>query len=208
MDGELAPLIEIAELAQRHGARVIVDEAHATGVVGPGGRGLVAELGLEDEIDVVVGTLGKALGSYGAFATCSAEMASFLVNRARTLIYSTALPPASVAAALAALQIVRDEPAIVGRLHANAHTLRAALAAEGFAADPDSTMPIIPIVIGDAQPTMALCERALAAGVFAQGIRPPTVPPGSSRLRVVAMASHTESDLREAARVLGAAAGG
>ena len=117
MDGDLAPLEDLVELARRHGARVIVDEAHATGVIGAGGRGLVRRLGLEAEVDVVVGTLSKALGSYGAFACCDrADGRSLLVNRARTLIYSTALPPPSVAAALEALRIVRDDPGVVERL--------------------------------------------------------------------------------------------
>jgi glycine C-acetyltransferase/8-amino-7-oxononanoate synthase len=129
MDGDAAPLDQIADLAERYGARVIVDEAHATGVVGPGGRGLVAELGLQERIDVVVGTLSKALGSYGAFACCSRELAELLVNRARTLIFSTAPPPPSVAAAREALRIVCDEPELVDRLRANAAALREALVA-------------------------------------------------------------------------------
>ncbi|WP_259313062.1 8-amino-7-oxononanoate synthase [Capillimicrobium parvum] len=206
MDGDVAPLHGIVELARRHGARVIVDEAHATGVIGPAGRGLVAELGLEGEIDVVVGTLSKALGSYGAFACCSAELATFLVNRARTVIFSTGLPPSCVAAAGEALRILRNEPRVVGRLHANARALRAELAAQGLAVEPGD-MPIVPLVIGDPEAAMGLCEAALDRGVFAQAIRPPTVPDGTSRLRLVAMASHTEAELRDAARVLGALTG-
>jgi glycine C-acetyltransferase/8-amino-7-oxononanoate synthase len=203
MDGDVAPLEGIVELARRHGARVVVDEAHATGVIGPGGRGLVADLGLEGEIDVVVGTLSKALGSYGAFACCSSEMAAFLLNRARTVIFSTGLPPASVLAAAEALRIVRDEPGVLARLHANARALRGELAAQGFDVAV-SEMPIVPIVIGEAHAAMALCEAALERGVFAQAIRPPTVPDGTSRLRLVATAGHTEAELRDAARVLGA----
>jgi glycine C-acetyltransferase/8-amino-7-oxononanoate synthase len=203
MDGDVAPLAGIVELARRHDARVVVDEAHATGVIGPGGRGLVADLGLEGEIDVVVGTLSKALGSYGAFACCSSEMAAFLLNRARTVIFSTGLPPASVLAAAEALRIVRDEPGVLARLHANARTLRGELAAQGFDVAV-SEMPIVPIVIGEAHAAMALCEAALERGVFAQAIRPPTVPDGTSRLRLVATAGHTEAELRDAARVLGA----
>lgn len=206
MDGDVAPLEGIVELARRHGARVVVDEAHATGVIGRSGRGLVAELGLEDEVDVVVGTLSKALGSYGAFACCSAEVAALLVNRARTLIFSTALPPASVGAALEALAILRDEPTRVTHLHANARTLRTALRAAGFDDVAPSDMPIVPLVVGDAAAALALCEAALDHGVFAQAIRPPTVPDGTSRLRLVAMASHAEEDLRAAAATLGALA--
>jgi 8-amino-7-oxononanoate synthase len=198
MDGDLAPLSGIVELARRHDARVVVDEAHATGVVGPTGRGLVAELGLEAEVDVVVGTLGKALGSYGAFACCNARMAAFLVNRARTLIFSTALPPPSLGAALEGLRIVRDEPDIVARLHRNARVLR-----EGLGMPPEP-MPIVPLIVGEPDAAMALCEAALRGGVFAQAIRPPTVPSGTSRLRLVAMASHREDDLRDAAHLLNA----
>ncbi len=205
MDGDLAPLQGIVELARRHGARVVVDEAHATGVVGPGGRGLVADLGLEHEIDVVIGTLGKALGSYGAFACCDARTADYLVNRARTLIYSTALPPPALGASLAALQLLRDEPKIVNRLHANARALREELALNGFQVE-RGTMPIVPILVGDPGRAMALCEEALRRGTFAQAIRPPTVPDGTSRLRAVAMASHEERDLRAAARTIASAA--
>ena len=196
MDGDLAPLTGIVELARRHGARVVVDEAHATGVVGATGRGLVAELGLEGEVDVVVGTLGKALGSYGAFVCCDRRTASFLVNRARTLIYSTALPPPSLGAALEGLRILREEPDRVARLHANARLLRSGL---GLPPDP---MPIVPLVIGEPDAATAACRAALERGVFAQAIRPPTVPEGTSRLRLVAMATHTEADLRRAAAVL------
>ncbi len=196
MDGDLAPLAGIAELARRHGARVIVDEAHATGVVGSGGRGLVTALGLEHEVDVVLGTLSKALGSYGAFAACDARTRTFLVNRARTLIYSTGLPPPAVGAAREALRIVREEPGRMRRLHANARELRAALGAE------PGDMPIVPLMVGDPHAAMDLCERALRRGVFAQAIRPPTVPDGTSRLRLVARADHTAAELREAAGVL------
>jgi 8-amino-7-oxononanoate synthase len=205
MDGDLAPLAEIVELAERHGARVVVDEAHATGVVGPGGRGLVAALGLERRIDVVVGTLSKALGSYGAFACCNRAMAEFLVNRARTLIFSTALPPPAVAAAGAALQIVRDQPVIVGRLRGNSGLLRDELVACGFDV-PAGETPIIPLIVGDPRAATDLCEAALQAGVFAQAIRPPTVPDGTSRLRLVAMATHSAEDLRTAATRLAVAA--
>jgi 8-amino-7-oxononanoate synthase len=201
MDGDLAPLVEIADLAERYGARVVVDEAHATGVVGAGGHGLVAELGLQERIDVVVGTLSKALGSYGAFACCSAPLAELLINRARTLIFSTAPPPPSVAAAREALRIVRDEPEIVDRLRANAAILRAALAGGGLDVAPGE-MPIIPVVVGEPAAAMEACEAALREGVFAQAIRPPTVPVGTSRLRLVAMASHAEDDLRAAARTI------
>jgi 8-amino-7-oxononanoate synthase len=204
MDGDLAPLEGIVELARRHRARVVVDEAHATGVVGPAGRGLVAALGLERQVDLTVGTLGKALGSYGAFACCNAEIASFLVNRARTVIYSTALPPPALGAALAALDLLCEDHTLVGRLHARARVLREQLAHQGFAVEP-GTMPIVPLMVGDPQKAVALADAALQKGVFAQAIRPPTVPDGTSRLRLVATAAHGEDELRAAARTLAAA---
>jgi len=204
MDGDLAPLEGIVELAQRYAACVLVDEAHATGVVGPGGRGLVAALGLEREVDVVIGTLSKALGSYGAFVCGAPTTAEFLVNRARTLIYSTALPPPTVGAALAGLRLLRDRPSAVERLWSNARLLRAELAASGFEMA-QGEMPIVPVVLGDPQITLLVAEQALRDGVFAQAIRPPTVPAGTSRLRLVATAAHSEQELRRAARTIAAA---
>jgi 8-amino-7-oxononanoate synthase len=203
MDGDVAPLPELLELARRHGARLMVDEAHATGALGPGGRGSVAAAGLSGQVDVVVGTLGKALGSYGAYACANAETIDYLVNTARPFVFSTAPPPSSVAAAAAALELVSPER--VARLQANATAFRAALAAEGLDAGRSRTQ-IVPIEVGDAEPTMELCERLLEGGVFAQGIRPPTVPEGSSRLRFTVMASHEDGELRSAAKLVGTAA--
>jgi 8-amino-7-oxononanoate synthase len=204
MDGDVAPLQGIVEVARRYDARVMVDEAHATGALGPGGRGAVAEAGLEDEIDVVVGTLGKALGSYGAYACCDRTMAKYLVNSARTLIFSTALPPPAVAGAAAALEILRRQPERVEKLQRNARLLRNSLAGEGLTVG-DSPTQILPLIIGAAADALAASERALENGVFAQAIRPPTVAEGSSRLRLAVMASHTRTELRQAAKVLAAA---
>ena len=201
MDGDMAPLTEIVELAQSYDARVMVDEAHGTGVLGPDGRGAVAAAGLEDEVDLVMGTLGKALGSYGAYVCCDAQMARYLVNTARTLIFSTALPPPTVAAAMAALELLREQPRRVEKLQRNGAVLRAALADHGVRV-PAGETPIVPLIVGDAADAVDACERALERGVFAQAIRPPTVPAGSSRLRLAVMASHTKSELREAAGVL------
>jgi len=204
MDGDVAPLSDVVALARRHGARVMVDEAHATGAIGPGGRGTVAAAGLEDEVDVVVGTLGKALGSYGAYVCCDENTARYLVNTARTLIFSTAPPPPAVAGALAAIGVLRAEPERVDKLADNAGALRAALAQEGLEVAAGQTQ-IVPLVLGEPGATVRACERALGDGVFAQAIRPPTVPEGTSRLRLTAMATHSEEELRRAARVLAAA---
>ncbi|HSZ14720.1 MAG TPA: 8-amino-7-oxononanoate synthase [Solirubrobacteraceae bacterium] len=205
MDGDVAPLEPIVELAEMHGARLVVDEAHATGNLGPGGRGAVAEAGLEGHVDVVVGTLGKALGSYGAYVCASAEMVRYLINTARPLIYSTAPSPPAVAGALAALALLRERPHRVQRLRSNARVLRRALAAEGFPVA-DVEMQIVPLIVGDERAAMRLCQEALERDVFAQAIRPPTVAAGSSRLRLTAMASHTASELEMAARAFGDAA--
>jgi 8-amino-7-oxononanoate synthase len=205
MDGDVAPLAEIVELAERFGLRTVVDEAHATGTLGPGGRGAVAEAGLDDRIDVIVGTLGKALGSYGAFVACDQPMARYLVNAARTFIFSTALPPSAVAGALAALELLLERPRLVAKLAANAAALRFELQREGFDVGGSRTH-ILPLVIGEAQRAMRICETALAGGVFAQAIRPPTVPDMTSRLRLAVMATHREEELRVAARTIAAAA--
>jgi glycine C-acetyltransferase/8-amino-7-oxononanoate synthase len=204
MDGDIAPLAQIVELAHQHDARIMVDDAHGLGALGPGGRGSVADAGLEDEVDVVVGTLGKALGSYGAYACTSRTMAKWLVNSARTLIFSTALSPPAVAAAGAALDILVEEPRRVDRLQRNAAILREALTAEGLRTG-DSTTQVLPLVVGEADDALRVCERALEKGIFAQAIRPPTVPQGSSRLRLAVMASHTRAELEAAAATLAAA---
>ncbi len=205
MDGDVAPLEELARLARSHGCRLMVDEAHATGALGPGGRGSVAAAGLSGEVDLVVGTLGKALGSYGAYVCSGAELSEYLLNTARSFIFSTALPPPALAAAMTALELLEAEPERVERLRANAATLREGLAAEGLPAG-GAPSQIVPLEVGDAERTMELCERLLERGVFAQGIRPPTVPAGSSRLRFSVMATHNESELRQAARQAGEAA--
>ncbi|MEY2534625.1 MAG: 8-amino-7-oxononanoate synthase, partial [bacterium] len=198
MDGDVAPLQDIVALARRHRVRVVVDEAHATGCLGPGGRGAVHEAGVEDEVDVIIGTLGKGLGAYGAYAACDHAMAQLLLNTARPFVFSTAPPPPVAAGALAALSLLVEQPRRVERLQANAAALRDELAREGFDVS-GSTTQIVPLVVGDAHQAMRMCELALEAGVFAQAIRPPTVPEGTSRLRLAAMATHTREELREAA---------
>ncbi|HEY6772064.1 MAG TPA: 8-amino-7-oxononanoate synthase [Solirubrobacterales bacterium] len=203
MDGDIAPLPELVELARRHRCRILVDEAHATGCVGPGGRGSVAAAGLTDEVDVIVGTLGKALGGYGAYVCGSRDVIDFLINSARPFIFSTAPSPPAVAAAQAALDILIESPERVEGLRQNSDALREGLRAEGL--EPIGSTQIVPLVIGEADDAMALCERLLAEGVFAQAIRPPTVPAGTCRLRLTTMATHRVADLRRAAERIGAA---
>jgi 8-amino-7-oxononanoate synthase len=205
MDGDIAPLAEIVALAKEHDARVMVDEAHATGALGPDGRGAVAKAGLEGEVDVIMGTLGKALGSYGAYVCAGEEMIRYLINTARSLIFSTAPGPPAVAGALAALELLEENPSRVEQLRSAARTLRGALALEGFPVD-EGDMHIVPLLVGDADLAVRLCGEALQRGVFAQAIRPPTVPAGTSRLRLAAMATHTAEELTSAAHALGEAA--
>ncbi|HET8814811.1 MAG TPA: 8-amino-7-oxononanoate synthase [Solirubrobacterales bacterium] len=205
MDGDVAPLAGLLELARRHGARLMVDEAHATGAIGPGGRGSVSAAGLSGEVDLVVGTLGKALGSYGAYVCASRETVDYLVNSARPFIFSTAPPPPSIGAGLAALRLLEAEPELVERLQANAALLRSALAEEGLDVGRSATQ-VVPLHVGAAEAAMELCERALERGIFAQGIRPPTVPEGSSRLRFTTMATHQPRELAQAAREVSDAA--
>jgi glycine C-acetyltransferase len=194
MDGDTAPLAEICDLAERYEAMVMVDEAHATGVIGADGSGMVKAAGLHDRVTVQMGTLGKALGTFGAFVAARRSIVDWLINGARSFIYTTALPPPVVAAALAALTIVRTEPQRRHDLSANAAHLHRGLQRLGLSL-PAAPSHIMPLVIGDAERTMRLSERLLADGVFVQGIRPPTVPDGTARLRITVMSTHTRDDL-------------
>jgi glycine C-acetyltransferase/8-amino-7-oxononanoate synthase len=205
MDGDVAPIADLVELARRHGCLLAVDEAHATGALGPGGAGAVAEAGLSEEVDLIVGTLGKTLGSYGAYVCGSAKLIDLLVNTARPFIFSTALPPPVIGAALAALTLLDGQPGMVEHLRRNGATLREALVGHGLEVGTSRTQ-IVPVVVGDARRAMDLCERALEGRVFAQAIRPPTVPEGTSRLRLSAMANHRADELCAAAEVIAAAA--
>jgi 8-amino-7-oxononanoate synthase len=190
MDGDLAPLGELVEIAGRFGAMLLVDEAHGTGVLGPDGRGASSACGVAERIDVRVGTLSKALGSVGGFVAGSRRLIGRLLNHARTQIYSTSLPPAAAAAARAALAILRAEPWRRERVHALAARLREAGVGVG-----NPTGPIVPLVVGDPARALALSARLEAAGLFVPAIRPPTVPEGTARLRVSLSAAHTDDDL-------------
>ncbi len=201
MDGDRAPLADIVEACERHDAWLAVDEAHAAGVFGPGGAGVVAELGLTARVDIHIGTLGKALGSFGAYVAGSSRLVELLVNRARSFIFTTGLPPSAAAAAKAAIEIVEEEPERARGLLARARGLGARLRAEGLDV-PHAESQILPIVIGGAEDTVAVARRLLDAGVYVAAIRPPTVPAGTSRLRVSLMATHSEGDIADAERAI------
>jgi 8-amino-7-oxononanoate synthase len=197
MDGDIAPLPDLLAVSERYGAILMVDEAHATGVVGPGGRGGVAAYGLEGRVGVVMGTLSKALGAAGGFIAGSADLCAYLRNRARSFIFDTALPPPTAAAALAALQIVEREPERPVRARRLANRLAAGLRSAGYDV-PDPPAAVLPVIIGEPDPAMRLSTRLLEAGVLVTAIRPPTVPTGTSRLRATVMATHTDAEIDRA----------
>jgi 8-amino-7-oxononanoate synthase len=197
MDGVTAPLSDIATLARSFDAGLLVDEAHALGVFGPNGRGLSAAMGVDP--DVVVGTLGKAFGVAGAFVAASEEVVALIRNRARSFVYSTAPPPMVARAAVAALQLVREADDARATLLRNAEELRSGLRTLGFAVSNENSQ-ILPILIGDNKRTMQLSAKLLDRGVFVQGIRPPTVPAGTARLRLTPMATHRPEHIERAIR--------
>jgi 7-keto-8-aminopelargonate synthetase-like enzyme len=202
MDGDLAPLSALADLAALHDAMLLVDEAHSVGTRGPFGAGLAAELGIVP--DVHVGTLGKALGSFGAYIAGSKDLAEFLISRARSFVFTTALPPAVTAASLAAVHLVRGALGESRRivLRERVAQFRAGLAAHGLLAHSAGETPIFPILIGDNARAMECSRHLLALGIYAQGIRPPTVPDGTARLRFSITASHGPADVERAIEAL------
>lgn len=196
MDGDLAPLDRLAELAERHAAILMVDEAHATGVFGTRGRGVAEHLDVEDRTDVRVGTLSKALGSIGGFVAGPRRLIDWLVNRARPYVFSTAMPAAACAATMVALDIVRDEPQRREQLLDRAASLRAALAEQGWDIGPSASQ-IIPIIVGQADRAVQLSAQLRREGFYVPAIRPPTVPDGQACLRVSLTFGHTEDDIQD-----------
>ena len=196
MDGDLAPLPAIAELATQFDSLVMVDDAHGTGVIGEQGRGIVDYFGLEEEIDIQVGTLSKALASEGGFVAGSENLIELLLNKARPFIYSTALAPATIAASLAALDYLSNNPHRVQKLHKNIKFLKSGLVELGYQVV-ESNSAIIPIMIGKKEQALNLSAKLLEEGILAPAIRPPTVPVGTSRIRTTVMATHSQNDLEE-----------
>lgn len=194
MDGDRADLPTLCDLAERHGCFLYVDEAHATGVLGPQGRGLTAEAGVAGRIDLVMGTFGKALGGFGAYVACSARLRDWLVNRCAGFIYSTALPPPVLGAIDAALELVPQMEAERARLAGHGAWVRAALAARGLDTC-GSTTQIVPAVLGEERAALAAARALEEAGHLVVAIRPPTVPAGGSRLRIALSAAHGEAEV-------------
>ena len=194
MDGDIAPLPEMVDLAEKYGAFLMVDEAHATGVLGERGAGTVEHFGLTEQVPIQMGTLGKALGGFGAYVAGGRVLREYLINKARSFIFTTALPPADMAVAVEAVRIVQEEPERRLKLHSNVGYLVEGLKLLGFDVANQHTA-VVPIIIGPEDETMEMSTRLLEYGVFVAGIRPPTVSPGTSRLRVTLMATHTKEDL-------------
>jgi 8-amino-7-oxononanoate synthase len=201
MDGDKAPLVEIAAVCKEHGAWLMVDEAHAAGIFGPQGAGLVSELGLQDDVDVIVGTLGKALASFGAYVAGSKALTDLLVNRARSFIFTTGLPPSAVAAAHAAIEVAQRERERASGLLDRAAMLGNRLR-EGGLEVPNIDSQILPVVVGEAEATVNVMRDLLEDGIYVAAIRPPTVPRGTSRLRVSLMATHTDEQVDRAAEAI------
>jgi len=209
MDGDLAPLPELIALAERYDAQVLVDDAHGTGVMGQQGRGTLEHFQLEARLPFHMGTLSKALGSSGAYVAGPAALIQHLVNRARSFIYTTAPPPASAAASLAALDILHKEPERRARLWANRRRWVEGLTVLGFQIT-DTDSPIVPVLIGEAETAVQMAERLLHLGIYAPAIRPPTVPKETSRIRTTVTSEHRADHLEtglaafaEAGRALG-----
>jgi glycine C-acetyltransferase/8-amino-7-oxononanoate synthase len=203
MDGDVASLPELVALKQRYDAWLMVDDAHGGGVLGQAGRGTAEYFNCLGQIDLQMGTFGKAFGSFGAYIAARQEVIETLINRSRSFIFSTSLPPGVLAASLAAIDLVDSDEGRRRRaqLEANRQQFCQLLSGAGFDLCGSSTQ-IVPVLIGEPEPTMRAAAKLFSRGVFLSGIRPPTVAPGTCRLRATLMADHTLNEVRQAARLL------
>ncbi|WP_378950402.1 8-amino-7-oxononanoate synthase [Pelosinus sp. sgz500959] len=201
MDGDIAPLDQIVTLAEQYQAMVMVDDAHAVGVLGRGGRGTVDYFGLKDRVQIQVGTLSKSLAAEGGYVAGSQALIHYLINKARSFIFSTALSPATIGAAYAALEELEKNPGLVDQLLMNADYVRTALVDAGLQVDGRVT-PILPIMVGEAGIAVKMAEELKKAGLIVSAIRPPTVMPGASRLRLTVSAAHQYDDLKRAVNII------
>jgi 8-amino-7-oxononanoate synthase len=195
MDGDVAPLPELADLAERWGAALVVDDAHGTGVMGPEGRGAVHHFGLQGRVPVQIGTLSKAFGGQGGFVAGSRALIDVLLHRARSFVYSTGMAPAVAAAALAAVSIARSEGWRREKQHAHVARLRRGLRELGFAVLGEDAAPLLGVVVGSPDAAVGLAAGLEESGVLAPAIRPPTVPAGTSRIRLAPMATHSTEQI-------------
>ena len=201
MGGDLAPMPELLEVARRYGARVMVDDAHGVGVLGPGGRGTAHHFGVEDQTDLIVGTFSKSLASIGGFVAADEDVIEWVKHFARPGLFSASLPPASAVAATTALDVLIDEPELVDRLNDNAKLYRDGLTEAGFDIG-DTVTPIVPIVVGDERKMVGFWKELLANGIYTNAVIMPAVPRGQAILRTSCMATHTPEQLKHAVEVM------
>jgi 7-keto-8-aminopelargonate synthetase-like enzyme len=201
MEGDIAPLPDLVRIAERYSALLMVDDAHATGVLGERGSGTAEHFGLEGRVDIQMGTLSKALGGFGAYIAGDHELRDYLINAARSFIFTTALPPAVLASGIAALEVIEEEPGLREKLWENVRFFKPRIQALGLRITNTKT-PIIPVIIGDPQLTLQMADMLLDEGIFIQAIRPPAVPEDTSRLRIALMATHTVDELELALHAL------
>ncbi len=202
MDGDIAPLPDLVMLAEKYGVVLMVDDAHATGVIGKTGRGTAEHFGLSGRIHIQMGTMGKALGSLGAYAAGNKDVIEYIMNRARSFIYSTALPPAVCAASLSAFDIMEREPEFLRTLWKNRERFVHGLAAQEVVTGLSET-PIVPVMIGESEKALRASNRLLDYGIYATAVRPPSVPEGAARIRATVTAAHSSDDIDMALAVFG-----
>ena len=206
MDGDIGPVGELAALCEKYGAIMMVDDAHASGVLGRNGRGSVDHFNVHGKVDVQVGTLSKAIGALGGYVCGSRDLIDFLYHRARPFLFSTSHPPSVAATCIAAFDILENEPERIERLWANTAYFKEQLARVGFdiggRTTPASETPIIPIILGDGRKTMEFSRELFANGLMATGIAFPTVPEGKARVRIIMTSEHTRPELDQALEIL------
>jgi glycine C-acetyltransferase len=201
MDGDIGPLAALVEIAERHGAIMMIDDAHSSGVLGRNGRGTVDHFGLHGRVDVQVGTLSKAVGVLGGYVCGSRDLIEFLYHRARPFLFSTSHPPAVAAACLAAFDILEQEPERIEKLWENTRYFKSLLKSAGFDTG-ESETPITPIIVGEAKTAHAYSKALFENGLLATGIGFPTVPEGKARIRTIVTATHTREMLDRAGEIL------
>ncbi|RMG60623.1 MAG: 8-amino-7-oxononanoate synthase [Deltaproteobacteria bacterium] len=200
MDGDIAPLPELCELKEKYGAFLVVDDAHATGVIGTGGRGTASHFGVTERVDIHMGTFSKALGTCGAYICTSRLVRDYFVNRCRPFIFNTGLPPLIAALTLVSLRHLMKHPDLPSRLREKVHLFSSVMGEEGYPLS--SETPILPVIVGGDRETVAVSRRLMEEGFFVYGVRPPTVPEGTGRLRVTVTAAHEEEQIISCARTI------
>jgi glycine C-acetyltransferase len=206
MDGDIGPLPALCDLAEKYGAIMMVDDAHASGVLGRNGRGTVDHFNVHGRVDVQVGTLSKAIGALGGYVCGSKDLIDFLYHRARPFLFSTSHPPSVAATCIAAFEVLEEEPELIDKLWGNTRFFKKELGLLGFniggQTTPASETPITPIIVGEGKLTMEFSRELFKEGVFATGIAFPTVPEGKARIRTIMSATHTQDQLSRALEVL------